>query len=47
MSLTYINKKSNAKKKRNKKKKIEQIMETYGLIDYDGIDTNQHEHMKN
>jgi hypothetical protein len=22
-------------------------METYGLVDYDGIDINQHEHMKN
>jgi len=22
-------------------------METYGLVNYDGIDINQHEHMKN
>jgi hypothetical protein len=35
--LTYINKRSNAKNK-TKKIDLEQIMETYGLVDYDGID---------
>jgi hypothetical protein len=34
-------------KKSNKKNDVEQMMETYGLIDYDGINIDQHEHMKN
>jgi len=34
-------------KNKTKKIDIEQIMETYGFVDYDGIDINQHEHMKN
>ncbi len=45
-SPTYINKWANAKKIKQKKD-VEQVMETYGLIDYDGININQHEHMKN
>jgi len=35
------------KKKSNKKKDVEQMMETSSLIDYDGINIYQHEHMKN
>jgi len=34
-------------KKSNKKNDVEQMMETYGLINYDGINIDQHEHMKN
>jgi len=34
-------------KKSNKKNHVEQMMETYGLIYYDGINIDQHEHMKN
>jgi hypothetical protein len=34
-------------KKSNKKKDVEQMMETSSLIDYDGINIDQHEHMKN
>jgi hypothetical protein len=34
-------------KESNKKKNVEQMMETSGLIDYDGINIDQHEHMKN
>jgi hypothetical protein len=45
-SPSYISKWTNAKKIKQKKD-VEQMMETSGLINYDGININQHEHMIN